>query len=283
MWFYTALLSALALTGQLYCFQRLQKHYPIDAYLFICWLSTAILLPVLYPPSSFVIHLKFWTWIAILSAGIASWIGNYTYNVSINKQINVGYVEALSSTRIIGAFFLSFAFLAGEFDWVKFLAIIGVVVGVFLVSGSSLRKKQGSDQKDWRVWALYSGAAFSVLAACSKYVFNQGVDFIIGTSLILIIASCIFGISLSKRRQLKSLFRPSKPYLLLLAIVFATIGNGALFYSYSVTPNLGYTTAISSSRMIFLTLISTKMNGAQFDFLKFAGVVLAFISIVFLA
>jgi drug/metabolite transporter (DMT)-like permease len=272
-WYLSALLSVIGNSIGISCLKKLQDSYPIEVYLFYIWFLSSIFLA--FP--SFPIDFKqFGPFIVlfIILAGFFSWLGNYSYNVSVKLQSNLGYVEALSSIRIGISYLAAIIFFDGQFKLIKLVAILGLVFGVFLVTNKSGSKE--NSRKQWAVWGALSGIFFAGLAISTKITFIKGVNPAITTCLFFLVASFLFlGTSIKRR----SLTLPNKkPILLILASIFTAVGNFALFYSYKYAPNLAYPIAISNSRVIILYLVSIVLGSEKFELKRGIGILIAFAS-----
>lgn len=278
-WYLSAIIAVLTFSIQFSLFQRLQKTYSIQVYLFYAWMIPSISLGILSLPAHG-IPLSWVTIIPLVLAGVASYIGNGSYNLSISRQPNLGYVESLSSIRIALTYIFSLFYLSSEFNWIRLVALVGVTLGVVIVAGRKTSASNASVQSGWATSGIIAGVMFAVLAVTSRFAFANGVDSIAGTSVILLIAGLLYGgEAIVRKRELK----PSKDVLILILVgILGTVGNAALFDSYSRAPNLAYTTAISSSRMILLYLLSLAKGSDKLDLIRATGIVVTFISVIFL-
>jgi uncharacterized membrane protein len=264
-------------SGQFMLMQRLQKTNEIRNYMAYIWTGAGILILLLYLKSVHIPNLVQQAPILIMG-GIASWAGMYAYNLSVRYQPNLGYIEALSSIRVVIVFFVSIIFLDAEFELYKLLALVGIVIGVTLVTG--VQDTGVSQNKLWVLWAIVSGVMFSVLIICSKFVFSSGVISPLVTASILIIAGFIFIISANK--SLLDFNFSNDTFVLVLAIACSTIGNLAYFRSFNSAPNLAYAVAISSTRMILLYGMALILGNDKFQKLRTVGVIITFIGVVLL-
>ena len=279
-WYVYALLSVIANTGMVLCFQRLRRNYPVEVYLFIVWTISALILLITYPP--FVAigqNLKLIP--LIILAGISSWLGNFAYGISLEKQSNSGYVEATSSIRVGITYFTSLIFLNSRFDLIHFLALIGIIIGITLV-GISPPQDSKVIKSNWIWWALLAGIMFSALAIINKIIFIGGILPAQATSAFFGIAAIMYSISAYKRY---GFIRPKNDLvILLIGGFFAATGNIALFSSYNLAPNLAYPVAISGSRMVLLFFISILiLRDKKINIMKSSGVLITFISVLFLS
>lgn len=262
------------------CFRRLQRDYPIEIYLFYAWaLSGAVLAIVFLPTADFVFTWE--TGVLFLLAGIASWIGNYAYNQSFKSQANLGYVEALSSTRIAITFVASVLYFGGNSSLSHIAALFGVVVGVVLVTEPQPSRKWRSVRQNWIWLALLSGTMFATLAIVNKWLFSEGIPPPVATTAFFFVAAFLYGstaIARSKSFRLKR-----NVGIIVLAGAFAATANLALFSSYDLAPNLAYPVAISNSRMVLLYIISLVLGSDRFELARGVGILVTFVSVLVLS
>ena len=273
-WYISIIISVVALTGQFLCMKKLQASYPITTYMTYIWLGGAIALGVLFVRPTPYLSL---TNLGVLAVGsVASWAGMYSYNLAIKHQPNLGYIEALSSTRIIIAYCVSLIFFNAVPDVFKLLAIIGLVFGVVIVTSSRGSHKQ-QEGKIWILWAALSGVLFAVVITCTKIVMAGGLDSYTTTAGILLGAGLIYISSATLNHV--SLKLSGGTLIIGLAIVFAVVGNVFAFNSFGKAPNMAYPVAISNSRIILLYLIAIVTGSDRLEFSRAIGVILAFICV----
>lgn len=279
-WYLYAVLSTFANAGMFLCFKQLQRTYSIELYLFYTWLFSSIVIGAIYIP----IHFPRLNWLlvcVILLAGVASWLGNYAYNIGLRQQPNLGYVEALSSTRIALTFLVSITLLGSEIEYLKLFALCTLVLGVFLVSKNSSNTKRTVSGKSWVLFSISAGVFYAILALFTRFSINLGITAPIFTSLFLFAAAILYGITsvISKKISL-----PKKSIgLLLVTVLFATFANLFLYLSYEYAPNLAYPVAISNGRMVILYLAALIIGTDKFDIIKGIGVVIVFVSVILLS
>lgn len=254
--------------------QKLQASYPITTYMAYIWLGGAITLGILFARPTPYLTL---TNIGILAVGgVASWAGMYSYNLAIRYQSNLGYIEALTSTRVVITYFVSLLFFNAILDVPKLIAIIGLVIGVVMVTGSQNRDKP-KDRNFWVLWAALSGVAFAVVITCTKVVLARGLDTYTTTAAILLGAGLIYISSAVLNHT--SLKLSGGTLTISLAIVFAVAGNVFAFTSFGKAPNLAYPVAISNSRIILLYLIAVATRSDKLESWRAIGVILAFVCV----
>jgi uncharacterized membrane protein len=276
-WYLSSLIAAFAFTGMFFCFQRLQKTYPIDVYLFYTWLGSAIFFGIVYLRSG--VDLTLDLVVILIVAGIASWLGNYAYNVGISKQPNLGYVEVASSIRLVIVYAVSLVSFGAKIEAIRLIAIIGVVTGILLVTGSNASGSKPVN-KGWLSWTVFAGIMFALLIIANRFVNGRGMEPPVALFFWLLIAAILYGGSaIAKGNTLK----PSGDIgTLVLATLAAIVGNATLFEAYSITPNLAYPTTINNSRMVLLYLISVLVQHKKLEIKGALGVLLTFVSVVLL-
>jgi len=273
-WYISAIISVIALTGQFLCMKKLQASFPITTYLAYIWLGGAITLGVLFVRPTPYLTL---TNVGILAVGsVASWAGMYSYNLAIRYQSNLGYIEALSSTRVIITYCVSLLFFNAVPDVLKLFAVVGVVIGVIMVAGSRNRDRQ-KERNFWVLWAALSGVFFAIVITCTKVVLARGLDTYTTAAAILLGAGLIYISSAVLNHT--SLKISGGILTVSLAIVLAAAGNVFAFTAFGKAPNLAYAVAISNSRIILLYLIAVLTHSDKLEFSRAIGVILAFVCV----
>ncbi len=278
IWYLNAVIAAIGFTAQFLGMKRLQKTYPIPVYMAYVWLGSSVILGILFvrPTTSLTIA----NGILLIVAAFASWAGMYVYNLAIKQQPNIGYVEALSSIRVAIVYCVSLWFFDATFELSKLLAVIGIVTGVLLLTGFRSLGRQTSG-KTWILWGFLSGVMFALLVVCVKVVTMRGLDARASTAILLFFSGVIFVVSAIGSG--KSL-RPSGDLpVISLVIAVSSLGNAALFMSYSDAPNLAYPTAISNSRMILLYIVALVTKSDKLELSKAFGIILAFTGVALLS
>ena len=264
-WFVAAIVSAIALSGQALFFQRLQRLYPVRAYLTYVWLGAAALLAVVFLRPADLPSIRD-NIVPLVVAGLSSWGGIYTYNRAIKLQTNIGYIEAVVALRIAVVYVFSLWAFSAVFDLQRLLGIICILLGMFAVMGTQ-KFDLSEFRRGWLGWALAGGMFFALLTVAARYATDGGVSAEVVTVVVLLIAGVLFLVSC---RMDGTSLRIQRPHLgvLLAAIVFATVGNAAEFISFKTAPNLAYPSAIDNSRIIILyvvglLLFSESCNGSR--------------------
>lgn len=278
-WFLAAIISAITLSGQALMFQQLQKHYPINTFMTYAWLGSALLLSIVFlRPEDFDAILR--NMIPLVLSGITSLTGNYAYNRSIRLQSNIGYIEAVMSWRLILTYVFSIVVLNAVFEEFRLLGVILIVVGVIAVSGA-YRMNMKDISFDWLNWALLGGLSFGLLTIFVRFANDDGVSGEVSLIIVLIVAG--LGFLFSAIREKSSLkIEPKHSGLYMAVIIFAAVGNAALFVAYAKTPNLAYAIAIDNSRIIILYLFGLVLFNEKWQWVKALGIILTFAGIVLL-
>lgn len=276
-WYLSSLIAAFAFTGMFFCFQRLQKTYPIAVYLFYTWLGSATFFGIVYLRSG--IGLTLDLVVILIVAGIASWLGNYAYNVGISKQPNLGYVEVASSIRLVIVYAVSLVFFGAKIEAIRLIAIIGVVTGILLVTGSSASSSKPVN-KGWLSWTVFAGIMFALLIIANRFVNERGMEPPVALFFWLLIAAVLYGGSSTVKGY--NLKLSGNLRTLILATLLAIVGNAALFGAYSTAPNLAYPTAVNNSRLILLYLISVLVRSEKLEIRSAVGVLVTFVSVALL-
>lgn len=279
-WFVAAIVSAIALSGQALFFQRLQRLYPVRAYLTWVWLGAALLLALVFlRPAD--LPLIGGNIVPLLLAGLCSLGGMYAFNRAIQLQTNLGYIEAVKAVRIIITYGFSLWAFNAPFDGVRLIGIIAIMLGVLAVSG--VQKLDLNEFRiDWLRWALAAGLLFSLLTIFVRYATDGGVSAEVATVVVLGIAGALFlascrmdGVSLRLQR--------SHVWIVLAAIAFATVGNAAEFIAFGKAPNLAYAIAIDNSRMIILYIAGLILFAERLQRNKALGIVVTFVGVVLMS
>lgn len=271
-WYFSAIISAIMFSGQFLFMQKLQKTNEIRSYMAYIWTGAGILILVFFLKIEYLPNLIQHAPILILG-GIASWVGMYTFNLAIRLQSNLGYIEALSSTKVAIVYCVSIIYLNAEFELYKLLALVGIVFGMVLVTG--FRKSGIAQNRLWILWAIISSVMFSILIICSKLALSSGIIPPLVPAAIFIVAGFIFAVSAN--RALLVFNFSSNTNILVLAIACTTIGNLAYFNSINIAPNLAYPVAISSSRIILLYAAALAMGNDKFQKLRAVGIIITFV------
>jgi len=279
-WFLAAIISAVTLSGQALMFQRLQKYYPINTFMTYAWLGAAIVLSILFlRPEDFDAIAR--NMPTLILSGITSLTGNYAYNRAIRLQPNIGYIEAVMSWRLILTYIFSIIVLNAAFEELRLMGIVLIVCGVIAVSGA-YQMNMRDIRFDWLNWALAGGLSFGLLTIFVRYANDDGVRGEVSLIIVLLVAGIGFLIgALREKSSLK--IQTNHISLYLAVIVFAVVGNGALFVAYAKTPNLAYAIAIDNSRMIILYLIGLVLFSERWQWVKAVGIVLTFAGILLLS
>lgn len=282
-WHLNATISVFAAAGLILTFKRLQRTYPIAVYQFYTWIITAIFFGVVFVPTS-TAELSWDIWLLIGIAGAASWLGNYIYNLCMPLQANLGYIEAtVSSIRVATTYIVSLIFFGSIVEGLKFLGMSGILVGLVLITNQHRDKDHKSVKQLWIVWAVLSGTLLGLMIVISKLIFGRGLTPPVTLAFLTFVGAMFHGgTALVQKHSLRPQLTGEMKWLLL-AGVLAIITNLALYNSLDTTPNLGYTTAISGSRMVLLYLASLMLGGDKLDLRKGVGVIITFISVILLA
>jgi uncharacterized membrane protein len=216
----------------------------------------------------------------IVTGGCATWLGNYSYGISIKKQPNLGYVEALSSIRIGLTYFSSILFWDGEFRLIKLFALVGLTFGILAVTNDSNQKDQRISTL-WWIWGLLAGLMFALMAILSKVLSERGLNSTASIALFLGVAA-IINLSISIKNS-TLVFPYNRKVYIVLAVIFAAVGNYTLFWSYQIAPNLAYPIAISSTRVLLLYIVSLISRADKFDLKRGLGLAVACISTILLS
>ncbi len=276
-WYLNAIIAAIAFTGQFLGMKRLQKTYPIVVYMAYVWLGSATTLGILFVrPTE---NLTITNGLLLIVAAFASWAGMYAYNLAIKQQPNIGYVEVLSSTRVIIVYCVSLLFFDAGFELTKLLATVVAIGGVLLVTDFRSPGDQVSG-KTWMLWAALSGLMFALLIVCVKVVAMRGLDVRAATAILLFISGLMYIVSAIGSGMSLKIVGDMPTILLVIAI--SAVGNAALFMSYNSAPNLAYPTAINNSRMILLYLAALVTRSDQPKLSKTIGIVLTFTGVILL-
>lgn len=277
-WYISAIISALFFSGQFLLMQRLQKSYEISVYMAFVWTGAGVLLCLFFLRTENLPLLIRYCPILVLG-GIASWAGMYAYNLAIQVQSNLGYIEAISSIRVVIIYGVSIIFLNTGFELIKLLSLTCVVIGVFLVTG--IQDSSTAKNRVWIFWGFLSAIMFAILIICSKLALSNGLSAPLVTAAILFIAGLIYAISAYFTTQKFSLSNDFP--VLLLTIALAAIGNVAYFNSFNSATNLAYPVVISNTRIIILYAAALIMGHDKLRKLQALGVIITFIGVVFLA
>ena len=192
-WFWYAILSVIANSAMFICFKELQKSLAIEVYLFYAWIISSIVIGLFYIPTA-TLRLSVTFTLIIIIAGFCSWVGNYAYNYSMSLQPNIGYVEALSSSRIAITYFVSLALFSSKFEPLRVFPLLGLIIGSYLVPIKADTENKTTDNR-WIYWSLIAGISFAALAILAKIALLQDVEAPIFIAFALFVASLFYGFS----------------------------------------------------------------------------------------
>ncbi len=279
-WFAAAVLSAIGLSCQALVFQRLQKHYPINAFMTYAWFGAAGLLAAIFLRPEHIEGIAR-NILPLALSGLTSMAGNYAYNRAIRLQANIGYVEAIMSWRLVLTFVYSLLLLNAAFDPLRLAGVILIIAGVLAVSGA-WRMNTRDLRIAWLSWALLGGFSFALNSIFARFATDDGVPAEVSLIVVLLVAGCCFlGGAACERASLK--IKPADSHLIIAVILCAALGNAALFIAYAKSPNLAYAIAIDNSRIIILYLVGLALFSESWSRAKALGIALTFAGIVLLA
>ena len=133
----------------------------------------------------------------------------------------------------------------------------------------------------WFIYAIIAMVALTINFLLIKKILNLGIRseivliYIFGISAIIIL---IYSVST------KASINISRYVFLfiLLAAIFAIIGNFFLFKSMGISPNPGYALAVSGVHILLVAIASIFIFKSDFSLVKGVGVILAVIGIILL-
>lgn len=283
-WYIAAIIAMLSLTGGIYCLKWLQGYYDIEVYMFYVWLGTALF----FIPNIRLLNFdtSLWIIILLLVSGIMNWFANFSYNKAMYKQPNVGYVESVSSIRVVILYIFSIFFLDSQLDIVRLCGCVLMLFSVvLLVQGEFTHRnvyEKKPPQKNWYVWSIVAGTCLAGWIAINRIANDNGVSPEIAIPLWLVPATLMFGFSgLSKKRDFR--IKIDKGIIVIVvAIATYIIANLTLFYSYSLAPNLAYPAIITNSRLVLMYIISTVILTERVQTYKATSIFLAFLALILL-
>lgn len=296
-WFVQALLAAVLLALQAVAMQKLSRTVKIENYMAACWLGAGLVLvffavpdlPTLVQPEA----------LLVLPAAAASWLGMYSYNRALSTQSNIGYVEAISSCRVLLLYFASILIVMHgppEVEPIKLLAVALTVLGVFLTISSTRRDKLPAPAPDadgstgthartkWFGWSVLSAVAFATLILLTASIVMSGGDIVAVSGAVLIVSGILFAIhsGVSAKTLLPYCGLRGHGTLLIATIVVASAGNLMLFSSSTLAPNLAYASAIAAARVALLYLYSIIFHLGNLSPAGLSGTLLLFVAVILL-
>lgn len=133
----------------------------------------------------------------------------------------------------------------------------------------------------WFMYAVVAMIAFSVMFLLNKFVLNKGVSsqlLLFYTGIFLVV---ITGIQILTRKE--SFHLGSGTLIFIIAIaVFSFIGNFFILNSINISPNPGYSLAVSGVHILIVALVSIVLFKSELTVVKGIGVLLSVIGIVLL-
>ena len=279
-WFLAAVLSAIGLSAQALLFQRLQKHYAINAFMAYAWLGAAALLAVVYLRTEAFEAIAL-NAVPLALSGLTSMAGNYAYNRAIRLQGNIGYVEAIMSWRLIITYFYSLLLLQAHFEALRLAGMILIIAGVLAVSGA-WRMKTRDLKIAWLSWALLGGFCFALNSIFARFATDDGVSAEVALLIVLLIAGLsFFAAAIYEGASLR--VKLAHSHLIIAVVVCAALANAALFVAYAHAPNLAYAIAIDNARIIILFLAGLALFSQSWSRARAIGIALTFAGILLLA
>lgn len=276
-WYIAAVAAAIFYAAQMLGLRRLQKHYPIPVYMAYVWLGAGAIIGLLFIRTTEALNPL--TLLLVAVAALGSWAGMYGVNRAIGLQPNVGYVDAIGTLRLGLIYGASILMFGASFEPLKLLAVAGGAVGVALIVGLP-RDPTASADRRWVVWLLFSVVCFTVLFVCVRLATLRGLDARAATALVMVIAGGLYvATALRAGHPLSpAVDRP----MILLTIVFSTIGNIAFFTSLVSAPNLAYTDAVVNLRLIILYAAALITGADRLQPVRALGIAVTFTCAVLL-
>jgi uncharacterized membrane protein len=133
----------------------------------------------------------------------------------------------------------------------------------------------------WFIYAIIAMFAFSVNFLLIKKILNLGIRseivlmYIFGISALVIL---IFSVSTKTTINITGYIF----LFILLAAIFAIIGNVFLFKSIGISPNPGYALAVSGVHILLVAIASVFIFKSDFSLVKGLGTILAVVGIILL-
>lgn len=135
---------------------------------------------------------------------------------------------------------------------------------------------------NWLALSLVVMILNSIAILLIKYVSKKMKSEVMSAYLFSVIA--IFLIIFHVLFLEESFLIPERMIIPLLIMGFSGSATYLLLYkSISIAPNAGYSVAIVSLSLVFITLISTFILGTSLTLLKFLGIIIATLGMIFLA
>lgn len=270
-WYIAAIAAAVFYAAQMLGLRRLQRSYPIPVYMAYVWLGAGAIIGLLFIRTTETLNPL--TLLLVVGAALGSWAGMYAVNRAIGLQPNVGYVDAVGTLRLGLIYGVSIVVFGAVFEPLKLLALAGGVVGVALIVGLKRDPTVSADRR-WVIWLLFSILCFTLLFVCIRLATQRGLDARAATSLVMLIAGALY-VATAVRGGHSLRLSTDRP-MILLTIVFATIGNIAFFTSLVSAPNLAYTDAVVNLRLIILYAAALIMGADRVQPARALGVAVTF-------
>ena len=130
----------------------------------------------------------------------------------------------------------------------------------------------------WIILSLIAAACFTFMYIAFKYLQVANVNPLVTLVYIFFFGLILNFIHLSVEKLSLSLNKQLL-FLLIVTSICSYVGNLAIIKAMALAPNPGYASAVSSSQVILLTVVSVYLFGSDLDTMKAIGVVLCVIGV----
>ena len=168
------------------------------------------------------------TWMFLILSGIATGVSWLCYFKALQIG-DINKVTPIDKSSTVITMLLAFIFLREEITWLKFVSMILIGIGTYLM----IQKKETQEKKEDKKWLLYAvgSAVFASLTSILGKIGIQDVNSNLGTAIrtaVVLVMAWIVVFVTGKQDTVKNIDR--KSWLFLILSGFATGGSWLCYY-----------------------------------------------------
>lgn len=281
-WYVFSFLALVSLAGMTLCVRALTDRgvpAPHVLFLLVAFVFAGFLAVNIIHPSSVWQSPVLGTFLfAISIAGATSVVGNWFGFEAIRRAPNPGYAVAFKNVSVLPVAFLSLSLFGSEWDPIRFLGVLGVLIGLFFLIGrASLDGETPSTEKPWYLFSLVAVSAFTVTVLATKWGLGlAGSQFYVVNAIIFGINFLALGVILRRKLPRVLFLRKRHKALaaLLLASAFSFTANTFSLYGLQSAPNPAYHEAIKNLGAPLVASVAFVFFSASLTRRKIFGVLL---------
>ena len=216
-------------------------------------------------------------------------IGNWADFTAVIKAPNPGFAGTIKSSNVFLISVIAFLIFGSSFSLIKLMGMFFIIGGIaaLIIEKKDIFSIQRTERRflRWDVLAIIGALSFTVAVLGIKKVSQIGFSpqeialFVFGFNFLAfaILSRKDMKNYLQDRPKLKS-FLP----IVFLAATFSFIANILGIKGIAISPNPGYHESIKNTQILFVTLLSVPLLGADLNKQKLLGVVAVLIGIIIL-